>query len=233
MVVLDDLAGAAGRVVDRLAVPRQGQPRRELGDALQRGDEVAERVRAAIRVEADGRRDPREEMVACDQHAVLQEADVPVGVAGKLEDAPAGDLVALAERVRARGRSGRTAGRRCPPRAARPSPPAGRPAGRTRRRAAAPSRRFPTPSRTGSGRSPPAAPARRSASTASAVPPTWSGWKCVTRIAVTGRSSCGEERRPALGQVRETEPGVDEHVAVLGRRRGSRGRARASSASDR
>jgi hypothetical protein len=41
-------------------------------------------------------------VIAGDQHAVLQEADVPIGVAGELDDAPAGDLVALTEEASVR-----------------------------------------------------------------------------------------------------------------------------------
>ena len=44
VVMLDDLPGTTGRVADRFAVPGQGEPGRQPGDALQRGHEVAERI---------------------------------------------------------------------------------------------------------------------------------------------------------------------------------------------
>ena len=81
-VVLDDLAGASGGVVDRLPVARQGESRRELCYPLERGEEVAEGVRPRVGVEPNGRGDPREEVVACDEDSVLQQADVPVRMTG-------------------------------------------------------------------------------------------------------------------------------------------------------
>src|SRR6266498_1643100 len=98
-MVLDDLPGPRHGVADRFAVTRQRQPRRELDRAAQGGQVVAERVRARLRIKADGRSDLAQEMVACDQDPVAEEADVPVGVAGQLEHAPAVDLVALVHLV--------------------------------------------------------------------------------------------------------------------------------------
>ena len=63
-------------------------------DELERGQIGAERVGRAVRVEADSRRDLRQQVVARDQDAVAQQAHVAVRMAGRLEDAPAGDLVA-------------------------------------------------------------------------------------------------------------------------------------------
>src|SRR5207247_1512262 len=58
---------------------------------------VAKRVRARVRIEADGRRDPRQQVVSGDHHVSGEEADVSVRVAGKLPDAPAVDHVACLE----------------------------------------------------------------------------------------------------------------------------------------
>ena len=89
--------GAPGRILDRLAVAGKRQARRELDRPLQRREVVAERVGARVRVEPDGRRDRAEEVVAGDEDAVAQEAEVAVRVAGKLEHLPAVDLVALGD----------------------------------------------------------------------------------------------------------------------------------------
>ena len=50
---------------------------------------VAERVGAALGPEADGRRDRVEQVVGCDENAVTQQAQLPVGVAGGGNDCPA------------------------------------------------------------------------------------------------------------------------------------------------
>ena len=62
-MVLDQLPRAPDRILDRIAVSRQRDRRRELDRPLQRLDVVAERIEPALRPEADGRRDPSEQMV--------------------------------------------------------------------------------------------------------------------------------------------------------------------------
>ena len=83
--VLDQLSGAAARVEDRLTVSGVDDPRRELDRPLERSQIVPERVRPALRVEAHRRRDSLQEMIAGDQHAVTEKAEVAVGVTGQLE----------------------------------------------------------------------------------------------------------------------------------------------------
>src|SRR5215208_5159582 len=99
-VVLDQGLGAGDRIGDRLAVAGVGDPRRELADAAERAEVVAERVGPAVGPPADGRRDRIEQEVGADEHAVAEQRDVAVGVPGHLEHAPAVDLVALVQQVR-------------------------------------------------------------------------------------------------------------------------------------
>src|SRR6266545_1326001 len=99
-VVLDQLAGAPGGILDRLPVSRVYNAWRELDRPLQRREVVAERIRTAFRVEADRRRDSAEDMVAPDQDAVAQKAQVPVGVARQLDHAPVLQVAALVEQLR-------------------------------------------------------------------------------------------------------------------------------------
>ncbi len=102
-MMLDDLSRPGRWIWDRIAVPRQREAGRELDDALERRDVVAERIGPRLRIEADGRRDPREHVVAGDHQAVLEQADVPVRMAGKLADEPPRDLVSLTHEVRVAG----------------------------------------------------------------------------------------------------------------------------------
>jgi DNA repair photolyase len=98
-VVLEQLSRASGRVVDGFAVARVDDPGRELDRALERCEVVAERIGAAVGIEADRRRDPSEQMVAADQHAVTEKAEMPVGVSGQLDDVPARKLASFVEQL--------------------------------------------------------------------------------------------------------------------------------------
>jgi hypothetical protein len=99
-MVRDQLARAAGGVVNRVAVARVDDPRRELDRALEGGEVVAERVGPAFGIEADRGRDLVQQVVAGDQHAVAQETEMAVRVARKLDDRPPAHLAALVEQVR-------------------------------------------------------------------------------------------------------------------------------------
>src|SRR6266508_1407866 len=77
-VVLDQLAGAPGGILDRLPVSRVYNAWREL----------------------DRRRDSAEDMVAPDQDAVAQKAQVSIGVARQLDHAPVLQVAALVEQLR-------------------------------------------------------------------------------------------------------------------------------------
>ena len=90
-MVLDHSERAADRILDRLAVARQREPRRELDRPLERVEVVAERVGPARRPEADGRRDRIEKVVGGDEHAVPEQAQLAVGVTGRRDDLPAVD----------------------------------------------------------------------------------------------------------------------------------------------
>src|SRR4051812_3138008 len=102
-VVLEQLAGPSGRVVDRLAVAGERDPRRELDRARERREVIPERVGPRARVEADRRRDPRQQVVARYQHPVAEQAEVPVGVTRQMQHVPARNIVALLERLRVPG----------------------------------------------------------------------------------------------------------------------------------
>jgi DNA repair photolyase len=97
--VLEQLSRASGRVVDRFTVARVDDPGRDLDRALERCEVVAERIGAAVGIEADRRRDPPEQMVAADQHAVTEKAEMPVGVSGQLDDVPARKLASFVEQL--------------------------------------------------------------------------------------------------------------------------------------
>src|SRR5207247_9741380 len=90
-------------VTDRLAVARIDDAWRELDRALERADVVAERVGPTFGIEADRRGDPVQQMVAGDQHALAQEAEVPVCMARQFDDLPAGERAPLVEQVRVAG----------------------------------------------------------------------------------------------------------------------------------
>ncbi len=102
-VMRSDRLAARGRVGDRLAVPAVRDPRREPGDEPQRVEVVAERIRAALRIEPDRRRDRRQQRVARDQDVAAVEHEMAVGVAGRRVDAPAVDLVARLDERRVPG----------------------------------------------------------------------------------------------------------------------------------
>ena len=90
-MVGDQLPGPARRIVDRIAVPGQREPRVERDRRLERAEIVAERVGPAPRPEPHGRRDPAEEMVGGDEHAVAQQHQLAVGMAGRGDGLPAVD----------------------------------------------------------------------------------------------------------------------------------------------
>ena len=161
VVVRDDLARAGGGAPDRLAVAGERDPGREQGDVGERADVVAERVGPALRVEADRRRDRREHVVAGDENAVAEEAEVAVRVPGRRQHTPARDLVSGIDERRVPREADEVgedvsrldqilgdvgAARRC--------------AGTTRRSAPA-SRPSPRPARIARSRAAPEAPARR------------------------------------------------------------------------
>jgi hypothetical protein len=99
-VVGHQLPGAACRIVDRIAVPRESESWRERHDPLEGGQVVAERVRPALRIEADRWGDPGKQVVAREQDAFAKERDVAVGVTGDVDDLPAPDPVALPDELR-------------------------------------------------------------------------------------------------------------------------------------
>src|SRR5437016_5472156 len=98
-MVADDLSRARGRVVDRFAVARIDDPRRELDRSLQRAQVVTERVRAAFRVEADGRSDAREQVIAADQLTVPKKTEMSVSVTRQFDDTPAVELAPLVQKL--------------------------------------------------------------------------------------------------------------------------------------
>ena len=98
-VMLDDRARPRRRVLDRLAVAGVHDAQAELGCALERGEVVAERIGTALEIKTDGGRDRVEQVIAADQDAVAQEADVAVGVARKLEHRPAVQLASLVQQL--------------------------------------------------------------------------------------------------------------------------------------
>ena len=101
-MVPDQLLRPLRGAIDRLAVAGQRDPRRELDDPLQRRDVVAERVRPALRIEPDRRRDRIEDVVGSDEHAVAKQPELPVGVARERHRLPAVDPLARGDRRRVR-----------------------------------------------------------------------------------------------------------------------------------
>ena len=92
--MLLELARATGGILDRLAVAGQRDAGCELDRPVERGEVVAERIGAAGRPQADRRRDPPEEVIRGDEHAVAQQAQLPVGVARRGDELPAVDVLA-------------------------------------------------------------------------------------------------------------------------------------------
>ena len=91
--MLLQLARASRGVLDRIAVSGERDARRELDRAVERREVVAEGIGAARGPEPDGRRDPPEEMIGGDEHAVLQQAELTVGVTGRGDELPAVDVL--------------------------------------------------------------------------------------------------------------------------------------------
>ena len=93
-MVFLQLSRAARRILDRIPVAGQRNPRRQLDRPVERREVVAQRIGTARRPEPDRRRDPPEQMIRGDQHAVAKEAELPVGVTGCGDELPAVDLLA-------------------------------------------------------------------------------------------------------------------------------------------
>jgi hypothetical protein len=96
-MVGDQLAGATDRVAQRIPVARERERRAEVDRRAQRVEVVPERVGAARRPEADRGRDPVEEVVGGDEHAVPQQHQLAVGVARRGDRLPAVHDVARVE----------------------------------------------------------------------------------------------------------------------------------------
>ena len=93
------LVGPADRVGDGVAVAAVGDRRSEVDRPLQRPEVVPERVGPARGPEPDRRRDPREQVVGGDQDAVLEQGQLPVGVARGGDDLPAVQAVAVVDEL--------------------------------------------------------------------------------------------------------------------------------------
>ena len=146
----------------------QCDPRIELDRPVERGEVVAERIGTARRPEPDRRRDAAEQMVGGDEHAVANETQLAIGVAGRGDELPAVDAAPRPRRGAGRAGIGRTAGRWIPgPRAPRSRRPARLEDGTSRR--AAPTRPgSPRRARTARSR---ALPGRRGRPSTRADPP--------------------------------------------------------------
>ena len=73
---------------------RQRDARSELRRPLERPEEVTERVGAARRPEADGGRDPGQQVIGGDEDAVLEQAELAVGVPWRCDELPAVEVLA-------------------------------------------------------------------------------------------------------------------------------------------
>ena len=93
-MVLLQLARSTCRILDRVAVPGQRDPRIELDRPVERREVVAERVGPARGPEPDRGRDPLEQVIRGDEHAVAQEAQLPVRVPGRSDQLPPVDVLA-------------------------------------------------------------------------------------------------------------------------------------------
>jgi DNA repair photolyase len=98
-VVAQDRGCPRGRFFDRVAVRGEHERWGELDRALERPEVRAKRVRPRVRIEADGRSDVRQEVVAGREDAAPQEAEVTVRVARQLDDLPSVDDVTVLERL--------------------------------------------------------------------------------------------------------------------------------------
>src|SRR5688572_22731781 len=98
-MVLDQLPGPSDGVLEGLAVTWVDDGRCQLDQAMESGEVVAERIGAALRVEPHSRRDPLEQRVPADEHALAEEADVTVGMPRKLDDPPAAHVASLVEEL--------------------------------------------------------------------------------------------------------------------------------------
>ena len=70
-------------------MPAVGNRGSELDRPLEGAEVIPERVRSARGPEAHGRRDPREQVIGCDQHAVVEQRQLAVGVARRRDELPA------------------------------------------------------------------------------------------------------------------------------------------------
>ena len=72
---------------------------RELDRPLERVEIVAERIRPARRPEADGRRDPPEQVVGGDQNTILEQRQLTVGMTRGGDDVPAVETVTVVDEL--------------------------------------------------------------------------------------------------------------------------------------
>ena len=91
-MVSDELAGPSDRIGDRVAVAAVGDRGRKIDRPLERPEVIPERIRPARGPEADRRRDAGEQVIGGDQHTVLEQGQLTVGVAR-------GRVVATGDRV--------------------------------------------------------------------------------------------------------------------------------------
>ena len=88
LVVLRDLAGAAGRIVDHVLVTGKHERGAELDHPFERGEVVAEGVGARQQIQRDARRDPGQQDVAGRKDAAPLEGEMAGCVAGEMVDPP-------------------------------------------------------------------------------------------------------------------------------------------------
>ena len=104
VVVGDQLARSPDGVDDRVTVAAVGDLGRERDRPLEGVEVVAERVGPARRPEADGRRDPREQVVGGDQDTVPEQRQLAVGMARGGHELPAVEAVAVVDELGIRDR---------------------------------------------------------------------------------------------------------------------------------
>src|SRR6185503_10257886 len=88
------LARTACWILDQVPVTGQCDPRIELDGAIERCEVVAERIGTARRPEPDRRGDAAQQMVGCNEHAVADETQLAIGVAGRGDELPSVDVLA-------------------------------------------------------------------------------------------------------------------------------------------
>jgi hypothetical protein len=98
-VMREKLLRPPDRVVERVAMPGERQPGLEVDRRPERVEVVAQRVGPARGPQADRGRDPPEDVVGGDQHAVAEEHQLAVRVARRGDRLPALDLVTRVEQV--------------------------------------------------------------------------------------------------------------------------------------